>query len=52
MALVTGRDLSSLRSLSVRLAHECFFGDDLMATASPSGKGSAGVVLVQLDQTK
>ena len=28
----------------------CFFGDDLMSKASPSGKCSAGVVLAQLDQ--
>ena len=49
MATVTGRDVGTLRNLAVRLARECFFGDDLMASASPSGKGGGGVVLVKLD---
>ena len=39
--MVTRRDVGSLRSLAVRLARECFFGDDLMESASPSGKGGA-----------
>ena len=46
---VTGRETRSLRILSVKLARECFFGDALMASASPSGKGGPGQRLVQLD---
>ena len=49
MAVVTGRDIASLRTLAVRPARECYFGDDVMATSSPSGKGGGGLTLVQLE---
>ena len=50
MATNQGRDTRSLTILAVKLAREWFFlGDNLMATASPSGKGAPGQVLVQLE---
>ena len=49
MSANQGRDTRSLRVLAVRLARECFFGDDLMARASPSGKGGPGQQLLQLE---
>ena len=52
MATITGRDLSSLGALAVRLAREWFFGDNLMANASPSWKGGPGLMLVKLDHIK
>ena len=33
----------------MRLARESYFGDELIARTSPSGKGGMGQVLVQLD---
>ena len=49
MAAVTGRDMRSLHSLAVKLARESVFGDELMSSSSPSGKGGAGHLLAQLD---
>ena len=49
MATIVGRDMSSLRALAVRLARDSSFGDELMASASPSGKDGVGQVLVRLD---
>ena len=49
MAAVTGRDMRSLHSLAVKLARESFFGDELMSSSSPSGKGGVGHLLAQLD---
>ena len=49
MSANQGRDTRSLQILAVRLARECFFGDDVMAGASPSGKGGPGQQLLQLE---
>ena len=46
MSAIQGRDTCSPRILAVRLAWEW---DDVMATASPSGKGGPGQQLVQLE---
>ena len=52
LAMVTVWNLRSLRSLAVRLARECSFGDNLMANASTRGKGGPGKALVQLDHVR
>ena len=49
MAMVMGCDIiASLRTLVVRLARECYFGDNVMASFSLSGKDGAGLTLMQL----
>jgi hypothetical protein len=42
MSAVPGKNTSSLRLLAVKLARNCFFGDDILALSSPSGKGGKG----------
>ena len=39
MATISGRDEGSLRLMAGKLARQCYFGDDVLARSSPSGRG-------------